>query len=733
MLGVHLNELEVQSERFLISERGEVCAPEDVLVRWRITSRDPSPKSFEATACHFLSRLEGVEYRLVPSRQEIWVSGKPWVFQEAQVSGAPPERPAPVKSDPGLFLNYDLITQTQQLDGSFEGGWFSNFGVLIHSVLGRDFTGSPDFRRLESRWTRDDPGSLTSYRMGDSISRGGSWGVPVRFAGFQWSTNFATQPGFLTFPTPPLRGEASLPSSVDVYVDRILRSTQQVPTGPFQILDVPMVTGAGEVQLVVRDLLGRDSIITQPYYVSSGILRRGLSDFSVEAGSLRRGFGTPEDAYGSIFLSGTYRRGINDYWTPEVHFEISPERRALGVSSSTLLGQVGTLSGSVAACEQRGRSSSLFSLQYRRQSRVWNLGVQSTLSGENFSQLGETQDSQRLRNQWTANLGFNPPGFGSFSVSYVDRNYWNSANSSRLVSANYGFQAVGGFFGSIYFTQALVPSQGALVGVSLTRSLGVRTSAGLNTTAPLNSLSRPSFSSVQIQQSLQDEPGVGYRVLAQQGALPRLQAGVFLQSYWNTVQLEYAESPASVFRLGTQGSLTLFKGGVAATRLLNDSFALVKVNGYPGVTVYSEGRRVGETGRNGTLLIPRLRSYDRNRISIEQQDLPIGAQIDSLEIEVTPFARSGVFVDFPVKNLKSALIQIHDEKGRWIPSGAKAQIHGSPELFWIALRGEVFVQTSLREFDLHVQWGDQNCRVRVELPDAPLASLGPVTCKSFDR
>ena len=48
----------------------------------------------------------------------------------------------------------------------------------------------------------------------------------------------------------------------------------------------------------MRDLLGREQVISQPYYASSLLLREGLIDDSNEIGFVRNDFGIRSNDYG---------------------------------------------------------------------------------------------------------------------------------------------------------------------------------------------------------------------------------------------------------------------------------------------------------------------------------------------------------------------------------------------------------------------------------------------------
>jgi outer membrane usher protein len=150
---------------------------------------------------------------------------------------------------------------------------------------------------------------LTRLRFGDAISGASSWGGVVRFGGVQWATDFSLQPGFMTSPRPGISGESSLPSTVELYVDNLLRMRREVPSGPFTIQDLPVINGQGDAQLVVRDILGREQVITKPFFTSSRLLKQGLQSYSYELGFVRRNFGIDSNNYGRLMAVGTHRLG----------------------------------------------------------------------------------------------------------------------------------------------------------------------------------------------------------------------------------------------------------------------------------------------------------------------------------------------------------------------------------------------------------------------------------------
>ena len=192
----------------------------------------------------------------------------------------------------GGFLDYDLLYQAgdgvdQGLSGLLELGGFHAGANLLSSLLlqrpDRAARGHPTRHRRSAATCRS---RASPCRLGDRIADGRR-ASPRRCAsaGVQYATNFGTDPAFVTFPLPTIGGLARQDSVVDVFIDNVQREARSVPPGPFTLESLPAVTGAGEVQLRVTDLLGREQLVTQSYYVSSRLLKQGLHDFGYQLGA----------------------------------------------------------------------------------------------------------------------------------------------------------------------------------------------------------------------------------------------------------------------------------------------------------------------------------------------------------------------------------------------------------------------------------------------------------------
>jgi outer membrane usher protein len=172
-------------------------------------------------------------------------------------------------------------------------------------------------------------------------------------------------------------------------------------------------------------------------------------------------------------------------------------------------------------------------------------------------------------------------------------------------------------------------------------------------------------------------------------------------------------------------------GKLFASRRVDDSFALVEVPGYADVGVGFQGSMLTRTDKDGMALVPHLLPYQSNSIRLDPAELPISAELDTIEKIVVPAARSGVKVRFPVRPGRAALIRIVMADGEPAPAGAEIAPAGDDKEFFVARRGEAFV-TGLREKNtLRMRWKDSSCGFSFDLPPGGLdeiARVGPIAC-----
>ncbi|MDE1922731.1 MAG: fimbrial biogenesis outer membrane usher protein, partial [Gammaproteobacteria bacterium] len=269
--------------------------------------------------------IPGSSVSIDEARQRAVISVPSAALDTTRLSAPVGVSPTITPASPGAFFNYQLYSQhvTGQTSGGVYGelGVFAGAGVLTNSEAGRTAAGRGSLVRLDTTYTVDFAQRLETLNVGDAISDSGTWGYAVRYAGIRWSRNFALRPDLLTTPLLTTGGTATVPSTVDVFVNNQLVTSSQLPAGPFVIDRLPTVSGSGDVSVVVRDALGREQVLTQSFYSSPSLLAPGLSQYSFNLGSVREDYALASSRYGTMLAEGSYRRGIRRNFTLEGHAE----------------------------------------------------------------------------------------------------------------------------------------------------------------------------------------------------------------------------------------------------------------------------------------------------------------------------------------------------------------------------------------------------------------------------
>lgn len=240
-----------------------------------------------------MESVPGLTYNLDRGRLALTITAPAAAFAGSAIDDGRGGESPPNLSPPGFYFNYDTsVTSVDRRYDSYgafvEGVVFNGWGSAVAGMILRGDRQSDEAIRTETFWRKDLPGPMETLVLGDTVGSGGAWSRPVRYGGVRWARDFSLRPGFITMPIPTLSGSAALPSTVDVLINNQLQQSRRVTPGPFELTNVPVVSGAGEINLIVRDLLGRETVVSQSYYLSPHLLAPGLADFPWRPGSCAR-------------------------------------------------------------------------------------------------------------------------------------------------------------------------------------------------------------------------------------------------------------------------------------------------------------------------------------------------------------------------------------------------------------------------------------------------------------
>ena len=749
LLAVRINGVDQVDEVFAHHlADGGIAVAVSTLQAWRF--RVPSEAwTIEGHRSARLDRIAGLRWRIDPRSQLLSIEVGAAAFQRSALEAATPTAAASLPSIAAAFVNYDIQLQRDVSRGAvastvaaavLEFGGSTAAGAGRTAVIARNHVGLPHATRLDSTWVVDRPADLTSLQIGDTIGTTGQWGRAVRFGGVRWSTDFAIRPGFVSFPLPNRKGEAGLPAVVDLYVNNQHRLQGQVSPGAFDLPDVPVVTGQGQIRMVVRDLMGREQVVVQPYYVTPQLLRPQLHDFSLEAGAIREGYGIDSFRYGRVLLVGTDRLGITDTFTRELRAEWLADQQTAGVGGVWLLGGMATAQLAAAASRRAdGDRGGLVSAAVEHQSAAWSGSISARLASRGFTQIGQTFDDRAPRPRLSMGAhAATSIGSGGIAVNAIVQSDWQGGRY-RVLSLNHGWRL--GPLGhlNLYASATSGSTRGYALGAFLTQSFGrdtsVTESAFRSTERPVDGAG-PAFRStqqtVQLQNAMPSGNGFGYRMLGERTGDTRVVAEGYAQGEGYAVSAGLARrGDDTSARLGAAGGVAMVGDAVYFARRVDGSLAVVEVAGHPDVRITRDNQVVGRTDRRGRALITGLRGYENNRIGVEAGDLPLDAVIDAVDMVVAPPARGAIAVRMAVTQGRSAVMRVVDATGQPLPPGSRARGADHARDFPVGFDGKLFL-TGLDELgEYRLTWPGGRCSIDVawRRGDDDVPDLGDVTCR----
>lgn len=714
------------------------------------------PRAPGANGLVLLSGLSGLSTRIDQRSQTLFVTALSKFIAPTVVGAESAPDDFVIESGSGAVLNYDIVGTSadgrKSVSGLFDARAFSRLGVVSSGLLvntsPRGNSGNSRVVRLDTTYVYSDPRTLRRYRLGDFITGGLPWTRPVRLGGAQVNSDFSMRPDLVTFPVPQVSGVAAVPSTVDVLVNGSKVVSGDIPAGPFEVPQVPVITGGGTLTTTVTDAIGRQVVTQLPFYASAALLAPKLQTYSAEIGFVRRNWGVKSNDYGSAAGVLTYRRGISPVLTLEAHAEATDRLKMGGVGAVMTIGDFALLNVAGAASSFDGHSGGQLSAGIQRVTPSYSLGGSVIVANRRFGDIAAANGDPVSTFQLNANASVSLSNFGSLGVAYseirrapqraVAGQFANSFDfaepeHSRILTASYSRQ-----FGrmAVYATvfRDFGEKKGANFMVGLTLPLGHRTSASVSAQGSSNSR----FGQVEVDRAAVIPGEWGYRAFASGSG-----GGNRGMSDHEFAQVTYRSGIGQVFagidhvaghttaQGEIQGAVAFVDSGLFASNRIDDSFAIVDT-GTPGIRVRQENRDVGRTDSHGRLLVPDLRSFELNQLSIEPLDAPVDAEVTVTRKKVRPQDRSGVVVKFPVRIERGALLRLVDGSGKPLPVGSSATLKSSGSAVPVGYDGETFVVDLQSRNQLLVERPDgDKCLVSFDFRAArnQIPTLGPLTCR----
>ena len=496
--------------------------------------------------------------------------------------------------------------------------------------------------------------------------------------------------------------------------------------------------------MVIRDAFGRETSLAENFYLGRSLLREDLHSYNYGIGLQRENTFGGDPEYGDLALVGQHRYGLRSFVTVGGNLEISPDVYSGGLTADFKIDRIGVINlGASFGAGDTGSGAAAY-LGYRYNNLRYSTNLLLRSFTDRYTNLQRQRLTDPVRFEGVARLSLRATKFSSISM-----------NVSRIETAS-GTET---FRPGLTYNQRINPMLSLVATYTReTRRMpdGLSTGdniafAGLHFFLPQrisvdvthSSDSDGSRQSVSARRNIPQQEGYGYRATLERagfdGADDEIRpSGLFVYNGpVGTYRAEYDRFGGEPsWRIGTAGSLAVVENSLFASRPLQQSFAVVRTGSLENVRVEYNGEPAGRTRSDGRLLVPNLRSYEVNRLEINEQDLPLDYRVEKYDREIIPAPRSGVVVDFGLQRMSAIfgrLVLLEQDRATPLEHMSLAIDGMAADLSWRSgLDGEFYLENiPSGGHDLLGMNGDRRYRCPIVIPAdvETLFDLGEVNCE----
>lgn len=634
-----------------------------------------------------------------------------------------------------LFLNYSLNGYSSSSRGvdyqSFYAGLSggANLGAwyLRHNgTYSWMQNGTSQYDSINTFLQRDIPSLKGRGVIGQSNTTGQLFDT-LPFSGVQLASDERMLPESQRGYAPEIHGIARTNAQVTVRQGGQIIYQTTVTPGAFVIDDLYPTGYGGDLEVMVREADGTQSVFTVAYAAVTQLLRPGADRYEVVLGkadsdSLR------EKPW---LYQATYQRGLTNALTAYAGLQAAADYQAaqLGAAIGTSLGAVGfdvTQSGSRLNHERRltgqsyrlsyskvvNETNSSLSLAAYRFSTSGYMDFMTAMQTRERMAQGEGENTvPRAKNRLTFSISQGlTSGWGQLYVSGSVQDYWNGQGSDKQYQLGYSNS-----YKAVTYGLSMTRSQASngraqnsfLLNFSL--PLGRRDNAG---TPQLRlGLAHDSNGATNQQATISGNLGADSRFsygLSAMNANRNGASGSANGQYRSqSTLISGAYSAGKGYRsasAGLSGTVVGHAGGVSFSSYGSETFALVEAKGaegagvssYPGVAVDA----------HGYALVPYLSPYQLNEIILDPKGAASDVELDETTRKVAPNSGALVKVKYTTRKGTPILIETASA-GVPAPFGAEVLDSGGSVVGAVGQGGVVYARVGQDKGQLRVRWGNE--------------------------
>lgn len=546
-------------------------------------------------------------------------------------------------------------------------------------------------------------------------------------------------------------------SRVQFEVNGVIVDTQELLPGTYSINDFPLAIGANDVRVWVDDGISRTEVANFSTYVDTTLLAKGISNFGTSVGFLRdrANIGGSRQYSDDPGFMGFYERGVTDNLTLGAQAEFS-EAHSLLAASAIYGTRYGVFAAETAFSKRDGYDTGVASLLRYFYSGVtdsnWRVqtDLQASYRSDSFMSMAESvlrPEEQALNARTTIAKGGLALSFGGElrTRDDIDSTQLSATLSKSFdgLSVSLGYQYLdserdgGESDDRISLTVSKRLKNSSLRGQYKSTGEEYRTEWRKNSSRNVGDIR----ARVQANSTIEEQGGeleFGY-------VGNRYEVDVRHSTSLNRLNEENDLARSNVTLAGSVGYAD---GKVAFGRPFTDGFIIVdRHKNLRGKKVFvarnsTDGAAVTSTKNLGTMLVPLTSSYRSQRYLFAVDDLPVGYDLGSGDVNVYPGNLSGFRYQLGSDAANTVLGKIFSPTNEPLSlvSGKIVSLDGKQDDAQTTIftnRTGRFVAEKMRFGKYQIIFGDKDewvAELEVEEGDEPgLVMVGDIVLKERER
>ncbi|WP_337010306.1 fimbria/pilus outer membrane usher protein [Pantoea sp. AS142] len=582
------------------------------------------------------------------------------------------------------FTNYSLqydqartqgVANEQNVSGTLENGInLGEFQLRNSGYLDRSKQQNLTYRSSTS-YVRHDIDALSSTALAGDFNTSGLYFSSLPLRGISLASNMEMFSSEEKSYMPAIVGIASGNATIIVRQNGYVIATRNVTPGPYSIKDIPAMSGAGDLQVTVREANGSEHIFYQPYNNIEMLMPIDVFKYALDVGKIRNTYTKT-----TSLLESDMQYGISSNLTLLGGLMYAENYANSSVGIGVNARYVGAMYGIVnlsqnSLAEDGTQRAEKFKIGINRELSLTKTYLSASYEQQtsvNYAELTDASHSVQVRTE----NGFRKKasiqleqavGLGNLALIVSQQTNWNgSASTDVRSSLNYDFSYFT-LISSIDNQRRPDGSDDKTFSVTISIPLGREKYhyLSLSNTAGQQNQSQQ----VALTGNLLQQRQLGYDVNMQSSTGGKQFSSTlnYLSEFGNSTGSFQTSNEGQRLTLGILGAAIIHRHGLTLGQRMGNAAALVHTDHVSKLSV--ENEQDVRTDSRGNAFVPDITAYHHNEESLINNSKNKNIDIPEEIFSATPRTGAIVELDFAAHAQQKQFIRLMDEKGNAIPFG----------------------------------------------------------------